>query len=66
MTSENDPLAQSNSTPDLSWTLKDIDSKRTLVINKDYLPKLIELGLVEMREGTPYLTTAGQIAAWQG
>jgi hypothetical protein len=46
--------------------LKDIDSKRTFVINQDHLPKLIELGLVEMREGTPYLTTAGQIAAWQG
>ena len=29
-------------------------------------PKLIELGLVEMREGTPCLTPAGQIAAWQG
>jgi hypothetical protein len=51
---------------DLRWTLKDIASKRTLVINKDLLPKLIELGLVEMREGTPDLTTAGQIAAWQG
>jgi hypothetical protein len=47
-------------------TLKDIDSKRTLVINKDHLPKLIELGLVDMREGTPYLTSAGQIAAWLG
>jgi hypothetical protein len=51
---------------DLRWTLKDIDSKRTLVINKDHLPKLIELGLVEMREGTPCLTPAGQSAAWMG
>jgi len=51
---------------DLRWTLKDIDSKRTWLINKDHLPKLIELGLVEMREGAPYPTTAGQIAAWQG
>ena len=39
--------------------------KRTS-FNKDHLPKLIELGLVELREGTPHLTTAGQIAAWQG
>jgi hypothetical protein len=46
--------------------LKDIDSKRTLVINKDHLPKVIELGLVEMNEGTPYLTTGGKNAAWQG
>ena len=64
---QEDPLAQFGlDAIDLRWTLKDIDSKRTLVINKDHLPKLIELGLVEMREGTPYLTTAGQIAAWQG
>jgi hypothetical protein len=61
-----DPLAQYGlDAIDLRWTLKDIESKRTLVINKDYLPKLIELGLVELREGTPCLTTAGRIAAWQ-
>ena len=64
---QDDPLAQFGlDAIDLRWTLKDIASKRTLVINKDHLPKLIELGLVEMREDTPYLTTAGQIAAWQG
>jgi hypothetical protein len=41
-----DPLAQFGlDAIDLRWTLKDIDSKRTLVINKDHLPKLIELGL---------------------
>jgi len=63
---QEDPLAQFGlDAIDLRWTLKDIDSKRTLVINKDHLPKLIELGFVEMREDTPYLTTAGQIAAWQ-
>jgi hypothetical protein len=62
-----DPLAQFGlDAIDLRWTLKDIDSKRTWLINKDHLPKLIELGLVEMREGTPCLTTAGQTAAWQG
>jgi hypothetical protein len=64
---QNDPLAQFGlDAIDLRWTLKDIDSKRTWLINQDHLPKLIELGLVEMREGTPYLTTTGQIAAWQG
>jgi hypothetical protein len=64
---KDDPLAQfGHDAIDLRWTLKDIDSKRTLVINKDHLPKLIELGLVEMREGTPHLTPAGQIASWQG
>jgi hypothetical protein len=64
---QDDPLAQFGlDAIDLRWTLKDIGSKRTLVINKDHLPKLIELGLVEMSEGTPYLTTAGKNAAWQG
>ena len=64
---QDDPLAQFGlDAIDLRWTLKDIDSKRTWLINKDHLPKLIELGLVEMRKDTPYLTTAGQIAAWQG
>ena len=63
---QDDPLAQFGlDAIDLRWTLKDIDSKRTWLINKDHLPKLIELGLVEMREGTPCLTTAGQSAAWQ-
>ena len=63
---QDDPLAQFGlDAIDLRWTLKDIDSKRTWLINKDHFQKLIELGLVEMREGTPYLTTAGQSAAWQ-
>jgi hypothetical protein len=64
---QDDPLAKFGlDAIDLRWTLKDIDSKRTWLINKDHLPKLIELGLVDMRKDTPYLTTAGQIAAWQG
>ena len=49
----------------LRWTLKDIESKRTLLINKDHIPKLIELGLVELRDdGIPYLTQAGKTMAW--
>ena len=50
---------------DLRWTLKDIDSKRTFLITKDHIPKLIELGLVELREdGVPFLTQAGKTIAW--
>jgi len=49
----------------LRWTLKDIDSKRTFLITKDHIPKLIELGLVELREdGVPSLTQAGKTIAW--
>ena len=50
---------------DLRWTLKDIDSKRTFLINKDHIPKPIELGLVELRDdGVPHLTQAGKTIAW--
>ena len=67
MSAVNDPLAQFGlDAIDLRWTLKDIDSKRSLLINKDHLPKLIELGLVEMRDDTPVLTAAGQAAVWEG
>ena len=61
---QKDPLSQFGlDAIDLRWTTpKDIDSKRTWLINEDHLP----LGLVEMREGAPCLTTAGQNAAWQG
>ena len=41
------------------------DSKRTFVINKDHIPKLIELGLVELRDDqVPSLTLAGKTIAW--
>jgi hypothetical protein len=41
---QDDPLAKFGlDAIDLRWTLKDIDSKRTWLINKDHLPKLIEL-----------------------
>lgn len=66
MENEPDPLAQFGlDAIDLRWTLKDIAGKRHLMINKEHLVKLIDLGLVEMREDTPYLTIAGQNAAWQ-
>ena len=64
-TKKSDPLAQFGlDAIDLRWTLKDIASRRTWLINKDHLPKLTELGLVEMREDVPYLTDAGRDAAW--
>ena len=60
-----DPLAQFGlDAIDLRWTLKDIAAKRAWIINKQHLTKLIDLGLVEMREDIPYLTVAGQNAAW--
>lgn len=66
-TEKSDPLARFGlDAIDLRWTLKDIDSKRVWLINDDHVPKLVELGLVEMREGVPCLTKAGESAAWQG
>jgi hypothetical protein len=63
---EMNPLAQFGlDAIDLRWTLKDIAAKRLWMINKDHLAKLIELGLVEMREDVPYLTIAGQNTAWE-
>jgi hypothetical protein len=61
-----DPLAEFGlDAIDLRWTLKDIASKRTWLINREHLPKLAELGLVEMREGIPHLTRAGEQTAWR-
>jgi hypothetical protein len=63
---KNDPLAQFGlDAIDLRWTLKDIASKRAWLINKDHLPRLIGLGLVEMREDVPHLTNAGRDAVWE-
>ena len=54
-----DPLAQFGlDAIDLRWTLKDIASKRKWMINQAHMSKLIELGLVEMRDDAPYLTGA--------
>ena len=50
---------------DLRWTLMDIAGERSRIINKQHLAQLIELGPVEMREGLPHLTTAGQDTAWK-
>ena len=65
MNNEADPLAQFGlEAIDLRWTLRDIAARRSWMINNDRLAKLIELGLVAMREDAPYLTTAGQHAIW--
>jgi hypothetical protein len=66
MENEPDPLVQFGSDAILlRWTLKDIAAKRAWMINKQHLAKLIELGLVEMRQDIPYLTNAGQNTAWR-
>ena len=44
--------------------MKDIAAKRTSIINQQHASKLIELGLVEMRDGILYLTVAGQNIVW--
>jgi hypothetical protein len=63
---ETDPLAQFGlDAIDLRWTLMDITGERSRIINKQHLAQFIELGLVEMREGFPHLTTAGQDTAWK-
>ena len=66
METELDPLGQFGlDAIDLRWTLKDIAAKRSWIINKQHLAQLIDLGLVEMRDDAPYLTMAGQNAAWK-
>jgi hypothetical protein len=51
---QTDPLAQFGlDAIDLRWTLKDIAAERSLMVNKQHLEQLIELGLVEMREDVP-------------
>jgi len=67
MKPDDDPLVQFGlDSIDLRWTLKDIAAKRSWIINKVHVGKLIELGLVEMRDDKPYLTIAGQNTAWDG
>ena len=50
---------------DLRWTMKDIAGKRWPMLNQAHVAKLIELGLVEMRDGRPFLTVAGQNTVWE-
>jgi hypothetical protein len=67
MENDENPLAQFGlDAIDLRWTLKDIAAKRSWIISEAHVSKLIELGLVEMRDGKPFLTIAGQNTAWDG
>jgi len=64
---ETDPLVQFGlDAIDLRWTLKDIAAKRNLLVNKQHLAQLTELGLVEMPEDVPHLTIAEQNTVWRG
>ena len=66
MENETDPLAQFGlDAIDLRWTLMDIAAKGSRLLNRQHLAQLIELGLVEMREDVPHLTTAGQDMVWK-
>jgi len=65
MNNEADPLTQFGlDAIDLRWTMRDIAAKRSWMINKEHLAKLIGLGLVAMRADVPYLTPAGQNTVW--
>ena len=65
MENSEDPLAQFGlDAIDLRWTMKDIAARRFWIINNAHVAKLIQLGLVEMREDTPVLTVAGQNTVW--
>ena len=48
----------------LRWTMRDIKAKRTKLspVSPNDLGALLDLGLVEMREGTPVLTNIGFLA----
>lgn len=66
MKHDEDPLAQFGlDAIDLRWTMKDIAGKRWSMINQSHVVKLVEIGLVEMRENRPILTVAGQNTIWE-
>ena len=50
---------------DSRQTLKGFATKRSLIVNRQHLAQIIELGLVEMREDALHLTIAGQNTTWQ-
>lgn len=67
MQHDEDPLAKFGlDAIDLRWTMKDIAGKRWHMSNQAHVTKLIELGLVEMRDDRPVLTIAGQTTVWDG
>lgn len=48
----------------LRWALRDIVAERTrlLPVKPDHLQTLLDLGMVEMREGAPVVTDSGLAA----
>jgi hypothetical protein len=67
MQNDEDPLAKFGlDAIDLRWTMKDIAGKRWQMLNRAHVTKLIDLGLVEMRDDRPVLTIAGQDTVWDG
>jgi pyruvate/2-oxoglutarate dehydrogenase complex dihydrolipoamide acyltransferase (E2) component len=67
MSNEADPLARFGlDAIDLRWTMKDIAAKRWPMLNQEHVERLIDLGLVEMRDDRPVLTIAGQNTVWEG
>ena len=67
MQNDEDPLAKFGlDAIDLRWTMKDIAGKRWQMLNQAHVAKLIDLGLVEMRDDRPVLTIAGQDTVWDG
>jgi hypothetical protein len=67
MQNDDDPLAQYGlDAIDLRWTMKDIAAKRWTMLNEGHVAKLIDLGLVEMRDDRPVLTITGQNTVWEG
>lgn len=67
MSDEADPLAQFGlDAIDLRWTMKDIAGKRWWIVNQAHVEKLIDLGLVEMKDDRPALTIPGQNTVWEG
>jgi len=67
MQNDQDPLAQFGlDAIDLRWTMKDVAAKRWTMLNQDHVARLIDLGLVEMRDDRPILTTSGQNIVWEG
>ncbi|SDJ60806.1 MULTISPECIES: hypothetical protein [Bradyrhizobium] len=67
MQNDEDPLAKFGlDAIDLRWTMKDIAGKRWQMLNQAHVPKLIDLGLVEMQDDRPALTIAGQDTVWDG
>ena len=61
MMDDEDPFRGMPDAVELRWSLRDIRGKRWKLtpIRAAHMEKLLAMGLIEMREGIPVLTTAG-------